>query len=93
MGREQDVEVYKDVSFRLVPVTRRDAFDLIDGITAQPLLDGARNRPVLDRHELAEVLIRVSDLVTAVPDIQELDINPLVITPRGLVCIDARVIV
>ncbi len=86
------VEVYKDVSFRLVPLSRRDAHDVIGEIEAQPLLDGARERPKLDRDELAEVLLRVSNLVEAVPAIEELDLNPLVITERGLVAIDARVI-
>ncbi len=87
------VEVYKDVAFRLVPMSRRDALDMIGEIEAQPLFDGARNRPVLDRGELAEVLIRISDLVEACPRVRELDLNPLVITDDGLVAIDARVIV
>lgn len=87
------VEVYKDVAFRLVPMSRRDALDMIDEIRAQPLLDGARNRPVLDRDELAGLVVRISDLVDACPDIRELDLNPLVITEGGLVAIDARVIV
>ncbi|HBP21165.1 MAG TPA: acyl-CoA synthetase, partial [Planctomycetes bacterium] len=87
------VEVYKDVAFRLAPFSRRDALDMIGEIEAQPLLDGARSRPVLDRGELVEVLLRVSALVEAFPEIRELDVNPLVITAdRGLVCIDARVI-
>jgi acetyltransferase len=87
------VEVYKDVAFRLVPLTRRDALDMIAEIHAQPLLDGARGRPVLDRGELVEILMRVSALVEATPDIEELDLNPLVITESGLVAIDARVVV
>ncbi|HMB54500.1 MAG TPA: acetate--CoA ligase family protein [Thermoanaerobaculia bacterium] len=87
------VEVYKDVAFRLVPFTRGDAIEAIGEIEAQALLDGARGRPVLDRGELAEVLLRVSALVEAVPGIAELDVNPLVITDHGLVAIDARVIV
>jgi hypothetical protein len=86
------VEVYKDVAFRLAPLTRRDALEMIEEIQAQPLLDGARERPVLDRPELAEVLVRISDLVEAVPEINELDVNPFVITDDGLVAIDARVI-
>jgi acetyltransferase len=87
------VEVYKDVSFRLIPMERAEALAMIGEIKAQPLLDGARSRPVLDRAELAEVIMRVSALVEAVPDIAELDINPLVITAdRGLVAIDGRVI-
>jgi acetyltransferase len=87
------VEIYKDVAFRLVPLTRRDALDMIGEIEAQPLLDGARGRPALDRAELAEVLLRVSALVERVPEIEELDLNPLVITETGLVAIDARVVV
>lgn len=86
------VEVYKDVAFRLVPLTRLDALAMIDEIEAQPLLDGARGRPELDRAELAEILLRVSALIEEVPGIAELDINPLVITEEGLVAIDARVI-
>jgi len=87
------VEVYKDVSFRLLPLTRRDALDVIDEIRAQALFNGARNQPVLNRDELAEVLLRVSALVEAYPEIRELDVNPLVITRRGLVAIDARVVI
>jgi len=86
------VEVYQDVAFRLVPLSRLDARAMIDEIEAQPLLDGARGRPRLDRSELAEILLRVSALIEAAPEIAELDINPLVITEEGLVAIDARVI-
>ncbi len=87
------VEVYKDVTFRLVPMDERDALEMIGEIKAQPLLDGARGRPLLDRGELAAVLRRVSDFVEALPEVKELDLNPLVITPDGLVAIDARVII
>ncbi|TNF32223.1 MAG: CoA-binding protein [Deltaproteobacteria bacterium] len=86
------VEVYKDVSFGLVPLTRADAHRMIGEIRAQPLLDGARGRPVLDRGELVEVLMRISELVASFGDIAELDVNPLVLTQTGLVAIDARVI-
>lgn len=86
------VEVYRDVAFRLVPLSRRDALDMIGEIRAQALLDGARGRPRLDRDELAEVVWRISALVEACPDIAELDVNPLVITGDGLVAIDARVV-
>ncbi len=87
------VEVYKDVAFRLVPMTRRDALDMIGEIRAQPLLDGARERPVLDRDELAEAIMRICALVEDHPEIVELDVNPLVITEKGLISIDARVII
>lgn len=87
------VEVYKDVAFRLVPLTRDDALEMIGEIRAQPLLDGARKRPILNRPELAELCVRIGALVEACPDIRELDLNPLVITHKGLTAIDARVIV
>ncbi|MCC6873423.1 MAG: acetate--CoA ligase family protein, partial [Sandaracinaceae bacterium] len=87
------VEVYKDVCFRPIPLTRADALEMIGEIRAQPLLNGARKRPVLDRGELAEILLRISALVERCPDVEELDLNPLVITKKGLVAIDARVIV
>jgi acetyltransferase len=86
------VEVYKDVAFRMVPLRRRDALDMIGEIKAQALFDGARKRPKLDRDELAEILLRISALVEAAPEIKEIDLNPLVITEKGLVAIDARVI-
>lgn len=87
------VEVYEDVAFRLLPLSRRDAHDMISEIRAQPLLDGARGRPSLDRNELVEVLLRVAALVEAFPEVAELDLNPLVLTKEGLVAIDARVVV
>ena len=87
------VEVFGDVSFRLAPLTHRDALQMISELACRKLLDGARGRPVLDRHELAEILVRVSNLVEATPAIAELDVNPLVITADGLVAIDARVVV
>ncbi|MEM1413795.1 MAG: acetate--CoA ligase family protein [Myxococcota bacterium] len=87
------VEVYKDVAFRLVPMTRRDALDAIGEVKAQALFDGARKRPVLNREELAEAMLRLGALVEAVPAIEELDVNPFVITEKGLIAIDARVIV
>jgi len=86
------VEVYKDVSFRLLPISHDDAFEMIGEIDAQPLLDGARGRPSLNRQELAGILCRVSLLIEHTQGIEELDINPLVITGAGLVAIDARVI-
>ncbi len=65
---------------------------MIDELRAQPILDGARGRPILDRSELAELLLRVGALVESAPEIVELDLNPLVITAEGLVAIDARVV-
>ena len=86
------VEVYKDVAFRLAPLDAREAEAMIGDIMAQALLDGARGKPRLCRAELREVLLRISRLVEALPEVAELDLNPLVITADGLVAIDARII-
>ena len=59
------VEVYKDVAFRLVPVSARDVFDMIGEIRAQPLLDGARKRPVLDRAELTRFTAMLRERLAA----------------------------
>ncbi len=86
------VEVYKDVAFRLVPLTHADALEMIGEIRAQALFDGARKRPVLNRDELAAAIVRIAELVQRYPEIAEVDLNPLVVTTDGLVAIDARVI-
>ncbi len=88
------VEVYRDVAFRLVPLSHHEALAMIGEIRAQALLNGVRGFPRVDRDALAAVLVRIGGLVTALPEIAELEINPLVMTAtQGLVAIDARVIV
>lgn len=86
------VEIYEDVSFRLVPITPGDARDMLHEIKGKPLLDGARGRPKVDEKELVEILMKVSDLVHKHPDIQEMDLNPLMATEKGVVAVDARMI-
>ncbi len=86
------VEVYQDVSFRLVPINSGDARDMLDEIKGRPLLEGARGLPKADKNQLVDILMKVSDLVNSNPDIQEMDLNPLLITSEGIVAVDARVI-
>jgi acyl-CoA synthetase (NDP forming) len=86
------VEIYQDVSFRLIPINSGDAKDMLDEIKGTPLLEGARGRPKADKNQLVDILIKVSDFVHSNPDIQEMDLNPLLITKEGIVAVDARVI-
>jgi acetyl-CoA synthetase (ADP-forming) len=86
------VEIYEDVSFRLVPITPGDASDMLHEIKGKPLLDGARGRPKVDEKELVSILMKVSELVHEHPDIQEMDLNPLMATEKGVVAVDARMI-
>ena len=86
------VELLRDTSYRLPPVTDVDAAEMIDGLRLARLLDGYRGSPAGDRAALAEVIRRVSALVELVPELRELDLNPvMVLAPgRGAVVVDAR---
>ena len=86
------VEVLKDVSFRIVPVTRRDAQTMVSEIRTVGLLKGARGEKSVDLAAVADNIVRLSAFVTAFPEVQELDINPLVVMEQGAVALDARII-
>jgi succinyl-CoA synthetase beta subunit len=86
------VEVYKDVSFRLVPISEFDAREMIEEIRGKAIFEGARGHPKADKQLLAKVLVDISSGIGRFPDIEELDINPLMVTEKGLVAVDARVI-
>ena len=86
------VEVLRDVGHCLTPVTDVDARDMIGKLRAAPLLDGYRGQPSGDRDALAVVIQRVSALVEAVPEILELDLNPVKVLPpgQGAIIVDGR---
>jgi acyl-CoA synthetase (NDP forming) len=86
------VEVYKDVSFRLVPISAFDAREMIEEIRGKAIFEGARGYPKADKEALVKILVDISTGVARHPDIEELDINPLMVTEKGLVAVDARVI-
>jgi acetyltransferase len=84
------VEVLEDTSFRVAPVSERDARRMTDEIDAAPLLQGARGREPVDIDALVDIIQRISQLVTDVPAIEELDINPVVATADGVTAVDLR---
>jgi acyl-CoA synthetase (NDP forming) len=86
-------EVMGDVAFRLHPLTNEDADELMGSVKAARLLAGYRGAPPADLAALRDVLLRVSQLVEDVPEIAELDLNPVIALPagRGAVVLDARV--
>jgi len=86
------VEVLKDVSFRAIPLTPEDAQEMIDQIHARSVLDGVRGMGAADRHALVELMLQLSDLVQQFPEIQELDLNPVLLHEKGYTVVDARVI-
>ncbi len=85
------VEVLADVGFRVAPLTDRDAAEMVRGIRGLPLLQGYRGRPAADLAALEEVLLRVSRLAEEVPEIGEIDMNPVFALPEGCAIADARV--
>src|SRR5262249_61152271 len=77
------VELLRDVAFHLTPVTDVDARALLDRLRARRLLDGYRGAPAGDRDALVDVIVRVSTLVEVVPELRELDLNPVTVLPPG----------
>lgn len=86
------VEVLKDVSFRIVPLAEADARDMISEIKGYPMLRGFRGSAPVNEEALAEVLIRLSSFIERHPEIEEMDINPLFATEKGVLAADARMV-
>lgn len=87
------VEIFKDVSFRLIPLRRDDAIEMIHSIKALPLLKGYRGQPGADLELLADMMVSVSELVVENPVIREIDMNPVILYPKGAAVVDARMVV
>ena len=85
------VEVLKDVTFRLAPVTIHEARGMIDSIKTKKLLEGTRGEQPSDLEALTECIQRVSQLVTDNPQIKELDMNPVLVMENGCKILDVRV--
>jgi acetyl-CoA synthetase (ADP-forming) len=86
------VEILKDVTFRIAPITRDEALEMIGGVKAYPLLKGYRNTPAADVDAIVEILLDTSRLVTEHEEIKELDLNPIMVYSRGAKTVDARII-
>ena len=86
------VEVYRDVSFRLIPLTEPDAAAMIREIKASPVLQGVRGRRPADLQALADLLLKVSRIAEENPEIAEMDLNPIIVYEKGLSVVDARVL-
>jgi acyl-CoA synthetase (NDP forming) len=86
------VEVYKDVTFRLIPISDNDAMNMQKELKGKAILEGVRGLPKADPQQLSDILMKISKLVHEQKDISEMDINPLMLTERGAVAVDARII-
>lgn len=86
------VEVLKDVSFRVAPITKYDATEMIQEIKGYPILTGIRGQEACDVKALVNILLQISKLVMDYPVINQLDLNPVFSYSKGAKCVDARII-
>ncbi|WXG40955.1 MAG: acetate--CoA ligase family protein [Candidatus Freyarchaeum deiterrae] len=86
------VEVLKDVSFRVAPITKYDAEEMIQEIKGYPILKGVRGQKPVDFEAIINILLNVSKLVMDHPEINEMDLNPVITYPDGAKTVDARII-
>ena len=86
------VEVFGDVTFRVAPLGRVDAGEMIEELRGKRLLDGVRGRLHMGRETLIKALLSVSSMLIENPRINEVDINPLVFFEGGATAVDARAV-
>lgn len=90
------VEVMKDVSFRICPITRADAAEMLSELRGAPLLQGARGRAPVSTDALIDILVKIGGekglLTESADEIAEIDINPIIVTAEGATAVDARFI-
>jgi acetyltransferase len=86
-------ELYRDRALGLPPLNERLARRMLESLKSWPLLTGYRGKPLVTIDRLVETLIRLSYLVAQNPEIGELDVNPLLVTPGDVVALDARVVI
>jgi acyl-CoA synthetase (NDP forming) len=86
------VEVMKDVSFRIAPISDYDADEMIHEIKGFKILDGYRGNPKADLDAVKDLLKKIADLAFTHQEISEMDLNPVFTYPDGIKCVDARII-
>jgi acyl-CoA synthetase (NDP forming) len=85
------VELYGDQVLRILPLTDQDAHEMVRSIRGAPLLLGHRGAPLCDVAAVEDVVLRVARLAEEVPQVAEMDLNPLIASPTGAVAIDVRI--
>lgn len=87
------VEVFKDVSFRITPLEKLDACEMIESIRSYPILTGIRGESPRDVESLCGLILKVSELCEELPELTELDLNPVFVYEKGYAIVDARMLV
>lgn len=86
------VEVFKDTTFRICPITSKDAEEMISELKSKKILEGVRGLPKANKQALIKTLVLLSKVPTKHPEITELDINPLIVNEKGAWAADVRVV-
>jgi acetyl-CoA synthetase (ADP-forming) len=86
------VEVLKDVSFRLPPISKNEAMKMMAEIKGYPILKGVRGSEPADLDSVADIIAKTSKMVMEIPEISELDMNPIFVYNKGLMVVDARIV-
>ena len=87
------VEVLKDVKSGLAPLSYPEAFNMIHSLKGYKILKGTRGQKGINEQKYAEVIVRLSTLLRFATEIKELDINPLLADEKGVVAVDARILI
>jgi acetyltransferase len=86
-------ELYHDVAMRIAPFTEADALEMIEATKAAELMRGFRGLPVHDPREVADIIVKIGDLMLGQPSVMELDVNPLLLTEKGPIAVDAMAVI
>jgi acetate---CoA ligase (ADP-forming) subunit beta len=86
------VELFKDVSFRLAPLTKAEAFSMMEEVKSSKILSGFRGSKPLDKESVARTIISVGRLMSELPKVKSLDINPLIVYEKGSIAVDVRIV-
>ncbi len=81
----------KDVNATLAPVSKIEAFEMIQSLKSYKIIQGIRNQEGVNENMFAEIIVKISDLILAAPEIAELDLNPLLGNSKEIFAVDARI--
>jgi acetate---CoA ligase (ADP-forming) len=87
-----NVELFRDVTMRLLPLTEKDAYEMLHEIKSAPLLQGFRGQPAVSEKALVSGLLKLTQVAEQFPDIMEIDLNPVLAYGEGMVVVDARIL-
>lgn len=85
------VEILKDIRASLAPFDKKEALKMIRRLSSYPLIKGSRGQKGSDENILADILVKISSLISQFPEITELDLNPLIANENGTFCVDVRI--